>query len=335
MNETKMRVLFVRFSAYGDICMCLPAIVHFRRVYSEAETHFLVAHKYADLLTNHKRYEIDYLHIYNRIGGFKGWLEMLNTANKLRPLKFDAIFNWQSNPRSKILLSAVGSKTILSFNRFMRIHQIEKIYLTLKQFGLKQPDKFEPIPLAGDSEIKWASGVLSHVPRGRIKIVIGIGGLWQTKLWQVSNFIETMRILSNSTDAHFVLIGDSRDLDRSDAISSAFQDRIINLTGRTTILQSAAIISLSDLTISNDTSTMHLSWVQGTPTIGIFGSTDPKRTGPLGEKAFVFASTLLPCHPCFQGYCKISEIENLKCLNSIKPEEVAERAVQLIFKNSG
>lgn len=310
--------------------MCLPAVTQFKRSFPQAETHFLVAHTYADLLAYHRNYDIDYLHIYRRIAGPTGWWEIVKTAGLLRNLRFDFVFDWQANPRSRLLLSTVGAKKTLSFNRFMRMHQLEKCYLTLKEFGISPPKVHETVRLAGEAEERWAEQLLAKVPDKCKKIALGIGGIWKTKLYENQAFCHVMEIILRKIDARFVLIGDERDKFRAEELARFYPEHTINLVGKTTILQASAVIRNCDLTISNDTSAMHLSWIQGKPTIGIYGATDPQRTGPLGEKSFAFSGLLLPCHPCFSADCKIKEIEEMRCLRQISPRKVGEKAVALL-----
>jgi len=330
MGKNPERVLFVRFSAYGDILMCLPALVDFKQKFPQAEVHFLVTHKYADILAHYENLGITKLHIYRRIGGPLGWWEMFRTASCLRAAGFDYVFDWQANPRSKILLSMVGAKSVLTFNRQLRIHQLEKCYLTFKDFGIERPRYPSAMHITGKDDEAWASEALADITASAKKIALGIGGIWETKLWQTASYLELMKTLSDSINASFILIGDSRDKPRADELAHNFPGKVLNLVGRTSILQASAVIRLCDLVISNDTSAMHLGWAQGVPTIGIFGSTDPLRTSPLGEKSFAFASTLLPCHPCFSGKCLISEIEPIRCLKRISPAKVAQKCLEFL-----
>jgi len=54
--------------------------------------------------------------------------------------------------------------------------------------------------------------------------------------------------------------------------------------GHTNIGELIALLSLCDGFIGNDSGCMHLAGVLGIPTVAIFGSTDPNRTGPMGRR---------------------------------------------------
>ncbi len=311
--------------------MCLPAVAHFKRERPDCETHFLVAHPYADLLVHHHNYGIDHVHVYRREPGPYGWLQMASSAGRLRKLKFDAVFNWQANPRSKLLLAGVGARPVLSYNRFLRIHQLEKCYLTLSKVGITEPREPFTINLVAEPELSWAKELLDRLPTSSIPLAFGIGGLWHTKLWPIPYYRELIRNLATQVNAHFILLGDKRDLPRSQQIQAVSPGHVLNLVGATTILQASAVVHMCHLTISTDTSVMHLAWVQGKPCIGIFGATDPLRTGPLGLRAIELSSLHLPCHPCFSPICQIASIEDTRCLKRTTPDLVAQEAIRLLL----
>lgn len=60
-----------------------------------------------------------------------------------------------------------------------------------------------------------------------------------------------------------------------------------NLAGRTTLAGAAALLGAAGAAVANDSGLMHIAAALGTPTVGVFGPTDPQDSGPLGENAAV------------------------------------------------
>lgn len=321
------KVLFVRFSSYGDILMCLPALASFRKAFADSTIHVLTVTKYAGILAALKGTLFDRLITYDRRPGPTGIVETLGLAARLSAQRYDAVFDWQANPRSRILTALTGCRRRFSFNRWMRLHQLDKCYLTLRRLGISRPAALAPLKLASPAEDSWADDVLSMMPADSIPIALGTGGIWLTKLWPQVRFRRMMEIVREQVPAHFILIGDEQDRPSTAELAADFPDSATDLAGRTTVLQAATLAAKCALTISNDTSTMHLGWVQGIPTIGIFGATDPLRTGPLGEHSHVFSGIHLPCHPCFSARCLF---EKPRCLEMIGSEEVAAMALEML-----
>ncbi len=58
---------------------------------------------------------------------------------------------------------------------------------------------------------------------------------------------------------------------------------VVQLAGKTNLSEWASLLKQSDCVVCNDSGGMHLAAAVGTPVVAIFGTTDPKKTGPLGK----------------------------------------------------
>jgi heptosyltransferase-2 len=71
--------------------------------------------------------------------------------------------------------------------------------------------------------------------------------------------------------------------------------------------------------VSNDSGLMHMAGFIGTPLVGLFGSTSPVWTRPLGRRSVIMQSGE-PCAPCFARTCRYG---HYRCQENIAPEAVA------------
>jgi heptosyltransferase-2 len=76
-------------------------------------------------------------------------------------------------------------------------------------------------------------------------------------------------------------------------------------------------LSRCRLLLTNDTGTMHLAGLLGVPTVAVFGSTEPRLTGPLGDNHTVIRHHV-ECSPCFLRKCPI----DFRCMKAVTVEEV-------------
>ena len=129
---------------------------------------------------------------------------------------------------------------------------------------------------------------------------------------------------------NITVLGTKEDKAYGEKIRAVSPSRITNLAGRTSIKDAVEVISTSRLVISNDSGLMHLASYLGVPVVGIFGSTSPDWTRPLGKKSVVLSSNL-ECAPCFKRECPFG---HYNCLKSISKESAAQTAHNILSVNS-
>ena len=122
-------------------------------------------------------------------------------------------------------------------------------------------------------------------------------------------------------------MGSAEDNAAGAAIAQAAPQQCLDLTGKISLPEMIEWIRLGDLMISNDTGPMHVAAALGKPVVGIFGPTEPRRTGPYGQLQNVIRIDL-PCAPCLKSRCHYSK--PMECLRAILPEMVFTRAMSLL-----
>ena len=88
--------------------------------------------------------------------------------------------------------------------------------------------------------------------------------------------------------------------------------------GETSIGQALALLSRCAGFVGNDSGSMHVAGALGIPTVGIFGSTNPARTAPLGARTRVLYHQL-ECSPCLERTCRFGHYD---CLHRVAVQEV-------------
>src|SRR5690606_21831594 len=79
--------------------------------------------------------------------------------------------------------------------------------------------------------------------------------------------------------------------------------------------------------ITNDTGTMHLAAMIGVPTVAVFGSTDPTRTGPIGPRA-TYLYHQVECSPCYLRECPI----DFRCMKAVLADEAADALERMMHE---
>ncbi len=126
-----------------------------------------------------------------------------------------------------------------------------------------------------------------------------------------------------------VIIGSADEIDVTNEVTSQMRNRPVVLTGKTTLDQITAALSLSDLVVTNDTGPAHIAAALGCPTIVIFGPTNPLTTRPFSFKAEILRNPP-DCAPCMLRDCPIDH----RCMTAITVDEVFDHSHALLKRSS-
>jgi heptosyltransferase II len=157
-------------------------------------------------------------------------------------------------------------------------------------------------------------------------IALGVGSTnSRAKRWPAERFAALSDQLIRQLDASVILVGDKSDSDVAAAVASSGRIRPIDLTGKTDLAQAVAVLSVIDLLVSNDMGLAHLSAALNTPTITIFGPTNPETTRPWGSNAVVIREPV-ECSPCMLRDCPIDH----RCMTRISAVSVFEEVTSML-----
>lgn len=135
------------------------------------------------------------------------------------------------------------------------------------------------------------------------------------KRWLPERFAETAAAIGG----HWTLFGTAKDAAVGAQIAAALGDACTNRIGLTTLEQLIDELRECALLLTNDTGTMHLATLLGVPVVAVFGSTEPRLTGPLGSRNLVVRHQV-ECSPCFLRECPL----DFRCMKAVTSTEVVE-----------
>ena len=155
---------------------------------------------------------------------------------------------------------------------------------------------------------------------GRLLIGMNPGATYGlAKCWSPERFGELGKRLVEKWNASILLFGKAEEKSTAQEILRQLGEGGYDLTGKTDLLQLAAILKRCQLLVTNDTGTMHVATAVGTPVVAIFGPTDPIATGPWGEGHRVVKKEV-SCSPCLKRICPTDH----RCMRNISVDEVEE-----------
>jgi heptosyltransferase II len=328
----------------GDAVIAVPALRELRRVLPEAHLTLVSRSGTADVFMDAEF--VDETLIHDRAGLTATWKQ----AREWRRRKFDlallfqnafeaaaiaflarvpARMGYDTDRRGALLTHALPSPAWKDerHESFYYLHLVSELERAL--YGSSSIDVTEPRFDLGVSEERKrkASEFLREHGAGISSplAVICPGSInSRAKRWPAERYAELADRLAES-GVDVVLIGSLGELDVSQEVCKHAQRQPIVVTGKTTVAEATAIIGIADVLITNDTGPAHIGAALHTPTLVIFGPTNPLTTYPLSRNAEIIRRAP-DCAPCMLRDCPIDH----RCMTTITPTDVFERATVLM-----
>ena len=340
------RILVRGVNWVGDTILAYPTVEYLKTLFPNSHVAVLAPGHLVDLWKTFPF--VDEIIPFSKKGGLRSVWEDLNIAQSLRERRFDMAvilprsfrsafqvflaripirIGYQDEGRSFFLTKGVKrTKKVLSDHR---VYYYRKLLEPLgKATGYPSPRIY-----LREEDRKWADQTIKDlkIPEGRILIGMNPGATYGlAKCWHPARFGELGKKLSWEHKATFLLFGTKGEAPIVKEILDHMGPAGIDLTGKTQLLQLAALLERCSLLVTNDTGTMHVATAVGTPVVAIFGSTDPVTTGPWGE-GHVVVRKEMHCSPCLKRVCPTGH----QCMESITVEDVAEAVTRQLKRKTG
>ena len=155
---------------------------------------------------------------------------------------------------------------------------------------------------------------------GKISVALCPGAEYgSAKRWPARHFASLAQNLARR-DISCILLGGPKERALGQAISqAATSPLVVDLTGKTTLLEVVDLLGQADMVVSNDSGLMHVAAALERPIIALYGSSSPERTPPLSGQATILA-TSISCRPCFKRECPFGHTDCLEKLDVARVE---------------
>lgn len=329
MNQIK-RLLVIRLSALGDICMTLPVIDSFCRAYPQIEVTFLTSKPGAAIAQSVLHNSNLRLHPINK-KDYSGLAGMNRLYREMKSLQFDAVADLHSVLRTMWLdwrfrLSGIPVRTIDKGRKEKKSLVNHQQIQQLRSGFSRYLEVFERLGFSFTVDYDGAAGRTYQTSQS---IAIGIAPFaqHQGKIYPLPLMHQTIQLLLDQLPhLHIYLFGGKEDAATLQPWADEHPDRITSVAGKQTFADDLALMSRLRLMVSMDSANMHLASLVGLRCLSIWGATH-RYAGFLGygQRTEDCIELELPCRPCSIYGNKPCSQGDYPCLNGIKPEMVAKK----------
>jgi len=318
------KILFITLSNIGDCVLTLPSLDYLISRYPEAKITVICGVRARELFENNPC--IGRVIIYNKQSKLKEKLRLFNVLKKER---FAAVFDLRNSFFGLILPARYRINHFLLIPpgiKHMKDRHLFKVARCLKQdipaIALRKSLYIKP----HDEETVNRLLVEQKINAQDKIIVIASSARSSTKRWPAMRFTALIRDLEKEQAAKIILVGDKDDIAVNRQIAESSGGKVIDFTGKTSILELSALLIRSRLLITNDSATMHLASYLDKPVLAIFGPTSNAEYGPWSSKSSI-AKREIFCRPCERAQCRFGTLE---CLQLVKSEDVLSEARRIL-----
>ena len=320
-----MRILIIKLSSLGDVFHALPTVHMLRTAYPEATIDWVAHTAYQPLISCFL--DVDNSIAFPRNSYVRDARTFLQT---LRQQKYDLILDLQGLLKSSLVARLAKGKRKIgpSFcregSRFLyhatagrpnfERHAVEQILDVVDYLEIPRSAPVFPISFP------------QYQPPGSPHVVIAPASRWPSKNWPPERFAAVAQQLQQEYHAHIAVIGAPGEEDICQSAYQQLSSNSQNHAGQTSLVEMGSIIASADLLIANDSGPVHMAAAVGTPSVVLFGPTDPVRIGPYGTGHQI----LTPAIPCDCPRQRVCQHPETACIKTITVDQAYQAAISIL-----
>lgn len=329
-----MRIACFHLNQIGDLVFSLPALKCIRDAFPDAHVTSVVRPSAVELLEDAGLVD----EVLVRSGGFRG--RKIRLARRLAVRRFDLAVVFSQSAECAILAYLSRAPRRVGF-----VNTSLGILLTRRAPFTHPPSVENNLRLVEACEIAVTTRDYVHLLRpsaecvGRadrklvqagiadddriVALSPGTSGRRRVKEWTDDGFAMVARHLVGK-GLRVVVIGTVA----AEGITRGCPE-VIDLSGRTSLGEAAAILARSEALVSVDSGILHLAAAVGTKVVGLYGPSDPRVTGPRGDGHVVLTANA-DCSPCKLEGCRFER----KCMTNLHPDSVIDALEGILCTDS-
>jgi heptosyltransferase-3 len=282
MNEPR-RLLFITLSNIGDLVMTTPLLEALHLSYPDHLIDIVADRRSSELLQPCP-YRGRLIHK-DKNAGLTGTIELVRT---LRIYPYDVAVDLRT--AFLTLLIRCGQRGFKRRGTSVGPHAVQHHFTALGPILGQHIEIPPPCLWLDPAASATASSLLSELPAER-RLVIAPGANWTGKIWPIDRYAALINHIDKDFDS-VIVVGSSEDHELGERLQKSATLPLVNLAGRTSLLEAAACMAQAHAFVGNDSGLGHMAAALSIPTLTVFGPGRPHRYRPWGPLSAVVIAPL-------------------------------------------
>lgn len=334
-------LIIVRTDRIGDVVLSLPLAKIIKGKYPECKITFLVREYTKNLVQNHPFID-NYLTLIEE----NGKIPIGKNAAQIKNFSFDSSVIVYPTFHTALIIflarikfrigtgyrwySPLFNKKVYDHRKYAEKHELEFNVNLLKYFGIEKDININNVEfdlsVSENNKLKVKNLLAEKkVNLSKQLLIVHPGSGGSSVDLPVQKFKELIEMIDKNLDMQILLTGSESETETCSYLN--ISEHTFNLAGELSLEEMIALISMSNVFISNSTGPLHIASALGKYIIGFYPkilSCSAKRWGPYTSKAHVFEPEI-KCENCNREQC-----ERLNCMNTINMEKVFSELRQIL-----
>ena len=288
-------ICILRLSAIGDVTHVIPVVLSLQEQEPGVRITWVIGKIEAKLIGDLPGVEFI---VFDKKRGRKGYQD-LRRAMKGR--KFDALLHMQVAFRANLAAACIPARLRIGYDH-ARSKDLHGLFINaripaapqqhvrdclasfLEPLGLKPAPAKWHIPLT-QAHYEFAR---KHLATDRKNLIISPCASHTLRNWPAERYAQLADYAIQSHGMQVTLVGSPSDFEKEycNAIEAQMNEKALNLCGKDTLKELAAMLQLADLVVAPDTGPAHIANAMGTDVLGLFAASNPLRSGPYSSLAW-------------------------------------------------
>ncbi len=330
-------VLVVRPGAMGDVLLTTPALRALRTSFPGSRLEMLVTRPGREILAGNT--DVDETILLDK----SSWRPQVEIIGTVRGKHFELVIDFLCNPRTAVITRLSGAPNRLGYGIGLRrlayniikprdefadgkkvVKYAAEVNLDMVRYiGVSASDTTLRFTPTGEAFKVADEFIRLNGLEGKDIVAFSPSGSWPAKTWQVEKFARLADLMASTGNVKTLILWGPGEKGLAQRMSSLMKTTS-HVAPNTSVAEVGALIGRSALLVSNDSGLKHIAVALGTPTVTVYGPTNPKTWNPA-----------LPIHRAVSAQvgclsCDRNECDDMRCMNELSPEDVFSVAREML-----